>query len=81
MNPPNHHAGDENLFVLLQADRFQIQLQRDVAQHIARHFGIPKGEAFPRRLSVIRDGDMMILRTPIVSESYSPDGTASSRWR
>jgi hypothetical protein len=68
----HHHAGDENLFVLLQADRFQIQLQRDVAQHIA----------FPRRLSVIRDGDMMILRTPIVSESYSPDESPeSSRWR
>ncbi|MBN0238334.1 two-component sensor histidine kinase BarA, partial [Pseudomonas aeruginosa] len=32
---------------------------------------IPKGEVFPRHLSVIRDGDMMILRTPIVSESYS----------
>jgi two-component system sensor histidine kinase BarA len=62
----HHHAGDENLFVLLQADRFQIQLQRDVAQHIAR------------RLSVIRDGDMMILRTPIVSESYSPDESPES---
>ena len=39
----HHHAGDENLFVLLQADRFEIQLQRDVAQHIARHFGIGFG--------------------------------------
>ena len=39
---------------------------------------IPKGEAFPRRLSVIRDGDMMILRTPIVSESYSPDESPES---
>ncbi|SXN11487.1 BarA sensory histidine kinase [Klebsiella pneumoniae] len=39
---------------------------------------IPKGEAFPRHLSVIRDGDMMILRTPIVSESYSPDESPES---
>lgn len=39
---------------------------------------LPKGEAFPRHLSVIRDGDMMILRTPIVSESYSPDESPES---
>lgn len=39
---------------------------------------IPKGEVFPRHLSVIRDGDMMILRTPIVSESYSPDESPES---
>ena len=29
-------------------------------------------------LSVIRDGDMMILRTPLVSESYSPDESPES---
>ncbi|MGQ7789710.1 hypothetical protein ACULNC_11415 [Shigella flexneri] len=27
---------------------------------------------FPRQLTVTRDGDIMILRTPIISESYSP---------
>ncbi|HAT3904970.1 TPA: two-component sensor histidine kinase BarA [Citrobacter koseri] len=31
------------------------------------------GEPFPRRLSVTRHGDIMILRTPIISERYSPD--------
>ncbi|MGL4428398.1 MAG: two-component sensor histidine kinase BarA [Silvania sp.] len=39
---------------------------------------IPDGMAFPRRLSVIHQGDRMILRTPITSESYSPDESASS---
>jgi len=34
---------------------------------------LPKGDALPRRLSVLRKGDTMILRTPILSESYSPD--------
>ncbi|MGG5840428.1 two-component sensor histidine kinase BarA, partial [Huaxiibacter chinensis] len=34
---------------------------------------IPDGTSFPRHLNVIRRGDIMILRTPIVSESYSPD--------
>ncbi len=34
---------------------------------------LPKGDALPRRLSVLRQGDTMILRTPILSESYSPD--------
>ena len=34
---------------------------------------LPKGAALPRRLSVNRSGDLMILRTPIISESYSPD--------
>ena len=36
----HHHAGDEDLFVLLQPHRFEIQLQRHVAQHIVRHLGI-----------------------------------------
>ncbi|NDO81936.1 two-component sensor histidine kinase BarA [Citrobacter sp. NCU1] len=36
------------------------------------------GAPFPRRLSVTRHGDIMILRTPIVSESYSPDESAVS---
>ncbi len=27
---------------------------------------------FPRQLTVTRDGDIMIFRTPIISESYSP---------
>lgn len=34
---------------------------------------LPKGAPLPRRLSVNRSGDIMILRTPIISESYSPD--------
>ncbi|WP_054177614.1 two-component sensor histidine kinase BarA [Trabulsiella odontotermitis] len=34
---------------------------------------LPKGAPLPRSLSVSRRGDIMILRTPIVSESYSPD--------
>jgi two-component system sensor histidine kinase BarA len=34
---------------------------------------LPKGVPLPRSLSVSRHGDIMILRTPIVSESYSPD--------
>ena len=33
---------------------------------------IPDGTPFPRHLTVLRRGDIMILRTPIVSESYSP---------
>lgn len=33
---------------------------------------------FPRQLTVTRDGDIMILRTPIISESYSPDESPSS---
>ncbi|QRG79978.1 two-component sensor histidine kinase BarA [Citrobacter sp. R56] len=36
------------------------------------------GAPFPRRLSVTRHGDIMILRTPIISESYSPDESAVS---
>lgn len=39
---------------------------------------LPKGEPFPRRLSVVRHGDLMILRTPIISESYSPDESPGS---
>lgn len=37
---------------------------------------LPDGAAFPRLLSVTRRGDLMILRTPIVSEGYSPDEPA-----
>jgi hypothetical protein len=37
---------------------------------------IPDGTPFPRNLSVMRRGDIMILRTPIISESYSPDESA-----
>lgn len=36
------------------------------------------GSPFPRKLSVARHGDIMILRTPIISESYSPDESAVS---
>lgn len=39
---------------------------------------IPDGSPFPRHLSVLRRGDIMILRTPIISESYSPDESAMS---
>ena len=39
---------------------------------------IPDGTPFPRHLTVLRRGDIMILRTPIVSESYSPDESAQS---
>ncbi|HEX4501997.1 MAG TPA: two-component sensor histidine kinase BarA [Scandinavium sp.] len=34
---------------------------------------LPQGTPLPRRLTVTRTGDLMILRTPILSESYSPD--------
>ncbi|MCW9580705.1 two-component sensor histidine kinase BarA [Raoultella ornithinolytica] len=34
---------------------------------------LENGEKFPRQLSAVRKSDVMILRTPIVSESYSPD--------
>lgn len=37
---------------------------------------LPAGAPFPRHLSVDRHGDIMILRTPIISESYSPDESA-----
>ncbi|PUT21071.1 two-component sensor histidine kinase BarA [Salmonella enterica subsp. enterica serovar Dublin] len=37
---------------------------------------LPAGAPSPRRLSVDRHGDIMILRTPIISESYSPDESA-----
>ncbi|MFZ2581265.1 MAG: two-component sensor histidine kinase BarA [Citrobacter portucalensis] len=36
------------------------------------------GSPFPRKLNVTRHGDIMILRTPIISESYSPDESAVS---
>lgn len=36
------------------------------------------GSPFPRKLSVTRLGDIMILRTPIISERYSPDESALS---
>ena len=39
---------------------------------------LPKGAELPRRLSVSRSGDLMILRTPIISESYSPDESPAS---
>ncbi|KNC94424.1 two-component sensor histidine kinase BarA [Trabulsiella odontotermitis] len=39
---------------------------------------LPKGAPLPRSLSVSRHGDIMILRTPIVSESYSPDESPGS---
>nr|WP_256372045.1 two-component sensor histidine kinase BarA [Citrobacter sp. wls711] len=39
---------------------------------------LPAGAPFPRKLSVIRQGDIMILRTPIISESYSPDESVVS---
>ncbi|WGL57133.1 two-component sensor histidine kinase BarA [Kluyvera intermedia] len=39
---------------------------------------LPRGTPFPRRLSVARHGDIMILRTPIISEHYSPDESPQS---
>lgn len=39
---------------------------------------LPRGMPFPRRLSVTRHGDIMILRTPIISEHYSPDESPQS---
>ncbi|MDF3830484.1 MULTISPECIES: two-component sensor histidine kinase BarA [unclassified Pseudocitrobacter] len=39
---------------------------------------LPNGQPFPRRLSVVRHGDIMILRTPIISEHYSPDESPQS---
>jgi len=39
---------------------------------------LPRGMPFPRRLNVTRQGDIMILRTPIISEHYSPDESPQS---
>lgn len=39
---------------------------------------VADGSPLPKRLSVTRYGDIMILRTPIISESYSPDESALS---
>ncbi len=39
---------------------------------------LPSGTAFPKRLSVIRQDEKLILRTPILSESYSQDESAES---
>ncbi|WP_436858711.1 two-component sensor histidine kinase BarA [Citrobacter tructae] len=39
---------------------------------------LPAGSPLPRRLSVTRNGDTLILRTPIVSEAYSPDESSKS---
>ncbi|HFZ8995481.1 TPA: two-component sensor histidine kinase BarA [Citrobacter freundii] len=39
---------------------------------------LPAGAPFPRRLSVTRHDDIMILRTPILSESYLPDESSVS---
>ncbi|MDF3008376.1 MAG: two-component sensor histidine kinase BarA, partial [Enterobacter kobei] len=39
---------------------------------------LAKGTPFPRRLSVVRNGDFMILRTPIISERYSPDESSTA---
>lgn len=39
---------------------------------------LPADSPFPRKLSVTRLGDIMILRTPIISESYSPDESSTS---
>ncbi|EPK6502123.1 two-component sensor histidine kinase BarA [Klebsiella aerogenes] len=43
-----------------------------------REIQLPRGAPFPRRLSVTRHGDIMVLRTPIVSESYLPDESPES---
>ena len=37
---------------------------------------LPDGAAFPGGLNVTRRGELLILRTPIVSEGYSPDEPA-----
>ncbi len=39
---------------------------------------LPSGTPFPKRLSVIRQDEKLILRTPILSESYSQDESAES---
>ena len=39
---------------------------------------LPSGTAFPKRLSVIRQDEKLILRTPILSESYSQAESAES---
>ncbi|HAF53237.1 MAG TPA: two-component sensor histidine kinase BarA, partial [Leclercia adecarboxylata] len=39
---------------------------------------LPTGTAFPKRPSVIRQPEKLILRTPILSESYSQDESAES---
>lgn len=37
---------------------------------------LPAGAKIPARLTVMRKGDSVILRTPIISESYAPDESA-----
>ncbi len=37
---------------------------------------LAEGQPFPRKLSVTRHGDMMVLRTPILSEGYEPTNMA-----
>ncbi|MBS1206288.1 MAG: two-component system sensor histidine kinase BarA [Proteobacteria bacterium] len=37
---------------------------------------LPEGQPFPRKLSVTRHGDTMVLRTPILSEELEPANTA-----
>ncbi|KIS45564.1 two-component sensor histidine kinase BarA [Kosakonia radicincitans] len=37
---------------------------------------LPEGQPFPRKLSVTRRGDTMVLRTPILSEGLEPANTA-----
>ncbi|WP_435927646.1 two-component sensor histidine kinase BarA [Dryocola sp. BD613] len=37
---------------------------------------LPDGQKPPKSLNVARKGDVIILRTPIISESYSPDESA-----
>lgn len=37
---------------------------------------LPDGQLPPKSLNVSRKGDVIILRTPIISESYSPDESA-----
>ncbi len=43
-----------------------------------RGLRLADGAPLPRRLTVTRMGDQMILRTPIVSEGYSPDESAAT---
>ncbi|WP_312074616.1 two-component sensor histidine kinase BarA [Atlantibacter sp.] len=39
---------------------------------------LAEGSPLPKSLTVYRQGNMMIMRTPIISESYSPDESAST---
>jgi len=57
------YDGQNNLFV---SSNFQLE---------ADSLKLPEGQSYPRKLSVTRRGDAMVLRTPILFEDYSAPKT------